>query len=123
MAVRSVYLPRPFIQGDLIHISGDEHRHLVVARAEPNEIIEIFDGHGTAWAASVESIGKRETLARVIDSRKIQHDPTQLVLALAIDGTAAFEVPLGKVVEVGLTRIVGLAPAGSHRATGDRQAD
>jgi 16S rRNA (uracil1498-N3)-methyltransferase len=120
MAVKSVYLPQPFIQGDLIHITGDEHRHLLVARAEPNEAIEIFDGQGTAWAASVESVGKRETIARVRESWTIQRDPIELVLGLALIRIAAFELALEKVVEVGVTRIVPFTADRSNAAAGNR---
>src|SRR5437867_2994614 len=120
MAVKPVYLPHASIQSDRVHISGDEHRHLVVARAEPHEIIEIFDGQGTAWAATVESVGKRETIARVIESRKIQRDPMELVVGLAIIRMAAFEWALEKVVEMGVTRIVPFAADRSNVAPGNR---
>src|SRR5437868_8955072 len=70
MSLKSVYLPAPSIQDNRILIAGDEHRHLVVARVEPDELIEIFDGNGHAWTAAVESVNKRETIARVTASRE-----------------------------------------------------
>src|SRR5262249_54806321 len=106
MAVRSVYLPEPFIEDDQIRIKGDEHHHLIVARVEPNEIIEIFDGKGSVWTAAVDSVGKRETVVRVNRYRKIQRDPVELILAAALTRIASFELALEKVVEVGATRIV-----------------
>jgi len=120
MAVRSVYLPEPSILDDRIRIEGDENRHLAVARVEPNEVIEVFDGQGTVWTTVVESAGKRETLVRVTQSRKVYRDPVEIVLALAMIRFAAFELALEKAVEVGVTRIIPMLAERSNAAPGDR---
>lgn len=120
MAVRSVYFPEPFIEDDQIRIKGEEHHHLVVARVEPNEVIEIFDGKGSAWTAAVSSIGKRETVARVTSSRKIQRDPVELILAPALIRMTSFELALEKVVEIGVTRIVPFTADRSNVGPGNR---
>jgi 16S rRNA (uracil1498-N3)-methyltransferase len=121
MAVRSVYLPEPQIQNNCIRIDGDEHRHLVVARVELGEAVDIFDGKGTAWTAVVDSVGKRETLVQVTGRREISPEPVQLVLALAMIRMAAFELALEKVVEVGVSRIVPFTAERSNVAAGQRQ--
>jgi 16S rRNA (uracil1498-N3)-methyltransferase len=120
MAVRSVYLSEPLIQDNQIRIGGDEHRHLVVARAEPDEVIEIFDGKGRAWTASVQSIDKRETVACIMNSRIIERDPLEVILGIALIRIAAFELALEKVVEVGVTRIVPFHAERSNVTTGNR---
>src|SRR5262245_37281364 len=120
MAVRSVYLPNPSLENDQIRITDDEHRHLIVARAEANEVIEIFDGKGAVWTAVVESIGKRETIARVTQFRRAPDDRPQLILALALIRMQAFEWALEKVVEVGVTRITPFAAERSNVAPGNR---
>jgi 16S rRNA (uracil1498-N3)-methyltransferase len=91
-----------------------------VARAEANEVVEIFDGKGALWAAVVESIGKRETIVRVTESRKIRRDPLELILALAMIRIAAFELALEKLVEVGVTRIVPFTADRSNVAPRNR---
>jgi 16S rRNA (uracil1498-N3)-methyltransferase len=106
MAVRSVYLPEPSIENDHIRIVGDEHRHLAVARVGPGETVEIFDGRGTAWTARVDSVGKRETVVRILESRRVEPDPIELIVALAMIRLPAFELALEKVVEIGVTRVV-----------------
>jgi 16S rRNA (uracil1498-N3)-methyltransferase len=121
MAVKSVYLPEPSFQDDRIHIRDDEHRHLLVARAAPGEVVEIFDGHGSAWTAAVESVNKREAIAKVIQSRKIERDPVELILALAMIRIPAFELALEKAVEVGVTQIVPFMAERSNAAPGNRQ--
>ena len=121
MLLRSVYLPQPSIKDDRIRVGGEEHRHLVVARAEANELIEIFDGAGNVWTAAVEYSGKRETVVRVTESRQIPRDPVELILALAMIRMPAFELALEKVAEIGVTHIVPFAADRSNAATVNRR--
>ena len=120
MSIRSVYLPQPSIENDRVRIEGDEHQHLIVARAETDEPLEIFDGKGNVWTAAVESVGKRETVARVKTSRTVEADPLELILALSIIRLSAFELALEKAVEVGVTRIVPVT-ADRSNLPGNRQ--
>src|SRR5215831_6798630 len=120
MAVRSIYLPDPVIRDGVIHVDGEENHHLVVARAETGETIEIFDGKGNVWTAVIESSAKRETLARVKESRKAAQDPREVILALAMIRIAAFELALEKAVEIGITRIVPFMATRSNLAPGHR---
>ena len=114
MSLRSVYVSEPSFENDRIRIQGEEHRHLVVARAEKDELIEIFDGKGNVWTAGVESAGKRETVAALKESRQVTRDSMEVILALALIRIPAFELALEKVVEVGVTRIVPFAAARSN---------
>ncbi len=84
MSLRSVYVSEPSFENDRIRIQGEEHRHLVVVRAEKDELIEIFDGKGNVWTASVESVGKRETVAAMKESRQVTRDSIEVILALAL---------------------------------------
>jgi 16S rRNA (uracil1498-N3)-methyltransferase len=120
MSLRSVYLSEPSIEDNRIRIGGEEHRHLGVARAERDEVIEIFDGKGTVWIATVESVGKRETVAAVKDSRKAARDSVELILGLAMIRSAAFELAIEKAVEVGVTRIVPFTASRSNLKPGNR---
>src|SRR6266481_3002628 len=83
MSLRSVYLAAPSFKNDRLHVAGDEHRHLAVARAEPDELIEVFDGNGHVWTAAIESVGKRETIARVTASRTAPPPSVDLFLGMA----------------------------------------
>jgi 16S rRNA (uracil1498-N3)-methyltransferase len=121
MSVRSVYLPLPSIQNDRIHITGEEHRHLVVARIEPGETIEVFDGKGKVWSAEVESVGKREIVAKLGRSWAAEKEPVELILGLALIRIAAFELALEKAVEVGVTHIAPFSAARSNVLPGNRQ--
>jgi 16S rRNA (uracil1498-N3)-methyltransferase len=120
MSVRSVYLPLPSIQDDRIRIQGEEHHHLIVARVEPSETIEIFDGKGSVWSGQVESAGKREVVVRLAETRQSAREPFDLILGLAMIRIAAFELALEKAVEVGVTRIVPFTAARSNVTPGNR---
>ena len=119
MSVKSVYLPQPELRNGRVHIDGEEHHHLAVARAEPDELLEIFDGTGNVWTAAVESVGKRETVARIAEARTVDREP-EVILALAMIRIAAFEFAIEKAVEVGVTRIVPFTAARSNVAPGNR---
>ena len=113
MSLRSVYLPVPSIENNQIHLTGDEHRHLIVARAEKGEVVEIFDGSGRVWTAVIESVNKRETVARVKELRHAPPPSVEVILAMAMIRIPAFELALEKTVEVGVTRIVPFTAARS----------
>jgi len=121
MAVRSVYWPDPSIQNNRIYITGDEHRHLMVARVQSSETVQIFDGKGSLWTGTIESTGKHETVVQIVGFRRIPRDPLELVLALALIRTAAFELALEKVAEVGIMRIVPFTAERSNAAAGNRR--
>ena len=91
MSVRSVYIPDPSIENDRLRISGEEHRHLSVARAEPGEALEIFNGKGGVWTAVMDTAGKRETVVRIDGFRQIERENVELILALSAIRIAAFE--------------------------------
>ena len=120
MSLRSVYLPEPAFENELLTIRDEEHHHLVVARAEKGELLEVFDGKGNVWTVSVESIGKHQTVGRLKQSRSTPRGSLELILALAMIRVAAFELALEKAVEIGVTRIVPFAAARSNLAPGKR---
>lgn len=120
MSLKSVYLPAPCIQNDRIHITGEEHHHLLVARAGKGELVEVFDGKGNVWTAIVDSAGKRETIAIVEESRRVPRGSLELILGLAVIRAAAFELALEKAAEVGVTRIVPFMATRSNVVPGKR---
>src|SRR5262249_58690970 len=98
----------------MIRIEGEELHHLIVARAEPGELLEVFDGKGAIWVAKVVSAGKKAVLAEVGEKRQVERETAELILGLALIRMAAFEVALEKAVEIGVTRIVPFEAARSN---------
>jgi len=122
MALKSVYLPHPKPEEDRLHISGDEHHHLTVARAEAGEILEVLDGQGGVWSAEVVGISRKETVVRIVQRRHVQRTGPEITLAMSLVKPSAFELALEKAVEVGVTRFI---PVIAHRsnATSGRRSD
>jgi 16S rRNA (uracil1498-N3)-methyltransferase len=114
MAVKSIYLPEPSIEGDRIRVTDEEHRHLAVARVEEREAVEVFDGRGAVWSTEVVSCNKRETLLRVLHARRVKRSGPELFLGLSLIKPAAFELALEKVVEVGVARVIPFAAERSN---------
>jgi 16S rRNA (uracil1498-N3)-methyltransferase len=113
MAIKTIYLPAPVLEADQIHITGDENRHLSVARVEANEAVEVFDGRGMVWSALVVAHTRRETIVRVQQMSRIPPDPIQITVGLSLIRHSAFELAVEKLVEAGVTRIL---PIESHRS-------
>jgi 16S rRNA (uracil1498-N3)-methyltransferase len=116
MSLKSVYIPDlvAIEQNGMVRIAGDEHHHLVVARAEPGEVLEAFDGKGAVWTLILEAVSKREAVARVREQRSVEPPAYELILGMALIRMAAFEVALEKAVEIGVTRIAPFAAARSN---------
>jgi 16S rRNA (uracil1498-N3)-methyltransferase len=114
MAVKSIYVPEPVIEGERLHVAGDEHRHLTVARAEEGEPVEVFDGRGAVWSTEVLSQSKRETVLRVVQMRRVERHGPELLLGLSLVKVSAFELALEKAVEVGVTRIIPILASRSN---------
>ena len=121
MALKSAYLPGPTVNNGIIQITGEEHRHLVVARAERGELVEAFDGQGRVWEVEVVDVGKRQTAVRVRTERMTFPPKVQLILGQAMIRPAAFELALEKAVEIGVTRIVPFVAARSNVTASPRQ--
>jgi 16S rRNA (uracil1498-N3)-methyltransferase len=119
MALKSVYLPGAVVQNGRLEITGEEHHHLVVARAEPGEKVEVFDGSGHMWICEVASLGKRSATLSIQSATVIPGPSIDLILGLALIRNASFELALEKAVEVGVTRIIPINAARSN-ATGSR---
>jgi 16S rRNA (uracil1498-N3)-methyltransferase len=122
MSFKSVYVPFPDVVDERIRITEEEHRHLAVARVEKGEEIEIFDGNGNVWQAAVDSIGKKETIAKIKLFRQVRRDTSELILGMAMIRTAAFEWALEKAVETGVNRIIPFVAARSNVQHGSRSS-
>ena len=120
MSLKSVYLPAVSFHDNRIRITDEEHHHLVVGRAEPGELIEVFDGKGNVWTAAVETVSKRETIGVLKESRTVPPPSVDLILGIALIRTAALELALEKAVEIGVTRIVPFTAARSNAVAGNR---
>ena len=116
MALKAVYLPDLTLleNNGLIRITGDEHRHLMVGRAAPGELVEAFDGRGEVWTVRMKTISKRESEVEVVEKRRVLPEASELVLGMALVRPAAFELALEKAVEIGVSRVAPFLAARSN---------
>lgn len=98
---------KKFNIGDQFTISDDRAHHLNVVRTRAGEEIRIFDGHGCAYEAKVQSITKKEVTLEIL-SRKEKIQQQQLVLFIGVPKKDAFEDILKIAVESGFSDIVPL---------------
>lgn len=98
---------KKFNIGDQFTISDDRAHHLNVVRTRAGEEIRIFDGHGCAYEAKVQSITKKEVTLEILN-RKEKIQQQQLVLFIGVPKKDAFEDILKIAVESGFSDIVPL---------------
>lgn len=98
---------KKFNIGDQFTISDDRAHHLNVVRTRAGEEIRIFDGHGCAYEAKVQSITKKEVTLEILN-RKEKKQQQQLVLFIGVPKKDAFEDILKIAVESGFSDIVPL---------------
>ena len=72
------------------------------------------------WTAEVESVTKRETIARVTEARQVSRPSLELILGMSLIRIPSFELALEKAVEVGVTRVVPFTATRSNVAPGQR---
>lgn len=99
--------------GALIELDEEESRYLVkVRRARVGERIELLDGRGGAWAATLQSIG-RPARVEVGPALPVPEPVARVVLLGLPDQAATIEALIGA-SELGATQVVLVACARSQ---------
>jgi 16S rRNA (uracil1498-N3)-methyltransferase len=102
--------PQP---GALIELDEEESHYLIkVRRARVGETIELFDGRGGAWAATLHSAGRRVQV-EVGPASPVPEPPPRVVLLGLPDQPATIEALIGA-SELGATQVVFVACARSQ---------
>ena len=95
---------------DTARLEGDEARHLArVMRAKTGDTVELFDGHGTSWAATVERI-QRNHVELSLDQKQLEpvSDKPTLTLAVALPKGDRQKWLIEKITELGTDSLVPL---------------
>ena len=111
------FCPDSPVDGRLLLI-GDEARHLIkVRRVAVGEVVELFDGRGTACRAEVRELGRdRAELTFVERIEPRETSPCSLTLATAVPKGERFDWLVEKATELGVARLV---PLMTERSTVD----
>ncbi|MDA7976942.1 MAG: 16S rRNA (uracil(1498)-N(3))-methyltransferase [Pirellulales bacterium] len=95
---------------DTARLEGDEARHLArVMRAKTGDTVELFDGQGTSWTATVQAIQRNHVLLRLDQkqSETISNKPT-ITLAVALPKGDRQKWLIEKITELGTDSLVPL---------------
>ena len=96
--------------GEQVVLKGAEAKHLTsVLRLGPGDLVELFDGRGTAARAEIISGGKREIELSIVE-RKVdfQQGGPEVVLATAVPKGDRIRSLVEKATELGIDRMVPL---------------
>jgi 16S rRNA (uracil1498-N3)-methyltransferase len=103
------YVPNPLHPGKL-SLDGDEARHLArVRRAAVGDLVDLFDGQGTAYPARIVGLGKDRVDLDVLPEPIPDRVPVpRLTLATAIPKGDRIDWLVEKATELGIDRLVPL---------------
>jgi 16S rRNA (uracil1498-N3)-methyltransferase len=110
-----IYVEQDLATGQLVELPEAAARHLVtVLRRKAGDAFTLFNGRGGEYAATLESVGKRQSLARVGAFDLVNREsPLALTLAQSVSKGERMEFALQKAVELGVCDIVPVLTARS----------
>ncbi len=120
--MRRFYARPEHFEGQVVRLAIEETRHLRdVLRMKPGENAQIFDGDGREFLAEVESIGKSETVLRIVEeiAAPAPESDLELTIAAGVYKNDKFDLVIQKAVELGVARV---APIVTFRSETKLQA-
>ena len=108
--MQHLFLPPENFMGETALIVGADHLHLTrVLRARAGEQVVLLDNRGNAYGATLVTIGKSETVARIEEPLTFATEPKlSLVVAQALGKGDKFEQVVQHGTEVGATAFIPL---------------
>lgn len=102
-------LPRFHIEGlapdaaQVIALPDGAARHVQVLRMQPGQALQLFDGGGTEWLASVVEMGRKHVSVRVVQSidAPARELPVQVTLAVGMPANDRMDALVEKATELG----------------------
>ncbi len=103
------YCPAPPVDG-LATLEGNEARHLIrVRRVTVGEMIELFDGRGSAFRAQVSSLARDQAILRILETTREDQAPRfSITLVTAVPKGDRFDWLVEKATELGVDRLIPL---------------
>jgi 16S rRNA (uracil1498-N3)-methyltransferase len=111
MTLRRFYAPRENFKDKTVRLDFEQTRHLRdVLRLRQAEKVQVFDGEGKEFSCEIETIGKKETLLKVIEEvlPTAPESVLDLTLAIALLKGEKFDLVVQKAVELGITKVIPL---------------
>ena len=103
------YAPPANFNDGVVRLDQEETRHLRdVLRMRGGESVRVFDGTGREFVCEVKQVGRRDSVARIINevTPAAPESPLELTLAAAILKGDKFDWVVQKAVELGVLRLI-----------------
>lgn len=102
----SCYVPPPQISEDTIHISESERHHLLnVLRLRVDDHVEVFDGVGNRYIASLCDIRTSPLQAKILQHQFHPHTPPYITLFQGLPKFDRMDLIVQKTTEIGVNEI------------------
>lgn len=116
------YVDLPLVQGTDVALPEGAARHAMVRRVQPGQVLTLFDGSGSDWAAEVRAVTRSSVTVHVGAAQVVQREaPLPVTLALAMPANERMDTLVEKATELGVARIQPLhAERSVLRLSGER---
>ncbi len=117
-----LYVDSPLLQGAELALPDGAARHAMVRRVQPGQVLTLFDGSGSDWAAEVTAVTRNSVTVHVGAPQVVQRElPQPVTLALAMPANERMDTLVEKATELGVARIQPLhAERSVLRLSGER---
>ena len=104
------YVQSPHIKDDVATVVGAEHHHLRnVMRLGSGNAIEIIDGEGSYYTATIVRVDAKSTIARIEKCLTYKRGTPTITLFQSLPKHDKMELILQKTTELGVTQIVPMS--------------
>jgi 16S rRNA (uracil1498-N3)-methyltransferase len=119
-----LFVPLPLQAGSEISLPPGPARHAQVRRVQPGDVLQLFDGSGSDWPATVLAVGRSEVRVTVGAAVPVQRElPRAVTLALAMPANERMDALVEKATELGVAAVQPLMSSRSVlRLAGERAA-
>ncbi|RKU12908.1 16S rRNA methyltransferase [Candidatus Poribacteria bacterium] len=105
--MHSCYVSTPQISKDTIHISDSERHHLLnVLRLKASDQVEVFDGEGNRYIASLCDTRTSPLQAKILQHQFHPHTPPYITLFQGLPKFDKMDLIVQKTTEIGVNEIV-----------------
>ena len=107
--MRRFFAPVSSFESGRIQLDADETRHLRdVLRLHLGDEVSIFDGEGREYRCSILEIGKKNSVATIIEETtpSSPESPFEITVAATILNGEKYDFVIQKVVELGVARLI-----------------
>lgn len=116
------YVSIPLLPRQTVLLPENVARHVQVLRIQPGDALELFDGSGRVYAATVAAMGKKQVTVVLGEARGHSvESPLSVTLLQSVSASERMDWTVQKCVELGVHRIVPLlSERSSQRLSGER---